>query len=147
MLNSRQKGEKMIIIDWEKKGNLVRFYLGDKDDKDYWGDDWNDTPYEHNAGRVYEKYITGFRDVVFPYDYLVCEPADDWHYNGSPYSKEDMKKKKCPCICALKYDPETFMEPGYIEMSADYNAVKFYFGEEMSPSDEITVFTDKNSLV
>lgn len=39
----------MKIIDFERKGNLVRFYLGDDDLAEWWGDDWNDTPYEHNA--------------------------------------------------------------------------------------------------
>lgn len=44
----------MKIIDFERKGNLVRFYLGDDDLHDWSGDDWNDTPYEYNAGQVYE---------------------------------------------------------------------------------------------
>ncbi|MCR2051054.1 hypothetical protein NSB25_27950 [Acetatifactor muris] len=37
----------MKIIDWERKGNVVRFALG-KDGLDDWdGDDWYKTPYEH----------------------------------------------------------------------------------------------------
>ena len=39
----------MKIIGWDRKGNVVRFALGD-DNLEYWsGDDWNDSPYEHNA--------------------------------------------------------------------------------------------------
>lgn len=45
----------MKIIDFERKGNLVRFYLGDDDLEEWYGDDWNDTPYEHNAGQVYDE--------------------------------------------------------------------------------------------
>lgn len=45
------------VIDYDKKGNLVRFYLGDID-LGYWtGDDWDDAPYEHNAGMIYEEYV------------------------------------------------------------------------------------------
>lgn len=39
----------MKIIGWNRKGNVVRFALGD-DNLEYWsGDDWNSSPYEHNA--------------------------------------------------------------------------------------------------
>ena len=48
----------MQIIDFEKKGNVGRFYLGDAT-KPYWGDDWYDRPYNTNASRVYDKFIKG----------------------------------------------------------------------------------------
>lgn len=55
----------MKIIDFERKGNLVRFYLGDDDLVEWYGDDWNDTPYEHNAERVYFADRYGFsRDEI-----------------------------------------------------------------------------------
>ena len=57
----------MKIIDFSKKGNVVRFYLGEDNCKDYWGDDWNDFPYEHNAGCVYDEYIAGIVDIAFPF--------------------------------------------------------------------------------
>ena len=53
----------MKIIDFDKKGNVVRFYLGKDDLNDYWGDDWNDVPYEHNAGTVYDEFIMRKRKV------------------------------------------------------------------------------------
>lgn len=65
----------MKIIDFERKGNLVRFYLGDDDLVEWYGDDWNDTPYEHNAERVYDEYIKGYCDMMFPFDDLVLEPC------------------------------------------------------------------------
>ena len=57
------------IIDFERKGNVVRFYLikVDRND-DYYGDDWDDTPYEHNAGSVYDSFVNKIVDVFFPYD-------------------------------------------------------------------------------
>lgn len=88
------------IIDIERKGNLVRFYLGADDCNDYWGDDWNDAPYEHNAGLVYERFIETTRDIAFPFDSLVLEPANDWS-NDSRYSKEDMKHRRVPCLIVV----------------------------------------------
>lgn len=52
-----------------------------------WGDDWNDVPYEHNAGDPYERE---------PYD-ITKVAIDGWswqqpcegHYN-SPYSVQDI---------------------------------------------------------
>lgn len=43
----------MKIIYWEKKGNVVRFYLCAADLKDWGGDDWSNTTYEHNAGGLF----------------------------------------------------------------------------------------------
>ena len=83
------------IIDYSVKGNIVRFYLGEKDPKwgwtnkyckyydkndlepsdDYYGDDWNDVPYEHNAGTVYPEFIKATIDVSFGYDDVVIEPS------------------------------------------------------------------------
>lgn len=35
------------IIDFERNGNIVRFYLGDVNNSNgYYGDDWDDVPYE-----------------------------------------------------------------------------------------------------
>ena len=89
----------MKIIDFEKKGNVVRFYLGDDNCNDYWGDDWNDAPYEHNAGTVYDQYIKKYVDIFFPFDSLVLEPSDNWR--DMWYSKEDMKNHVVPCIIAI----------------------------------------------
>lgn len=43
----------------------MRFYLGDDNLTEWYGDDWDDTPYECNAGEVYGEYVKGYRDVVF----------------------------------------------------------------------------------
>ena len=89
----------MKIIGWNRKGNVVRFALG-KDDLEYWsGDDWNDSPYEHNACTTplfgTEEYV----DVAFRYRVSVLEPQDDWHYHGnSPFSMDDFKERKAPIL-------------------------------------------------
>lgn len=38
------------IIDFKRKGNMVRFYIGKNGEQ--WGDDWNDAPYDCNADRA-----------------------------------------------------------------------------------------------
>ena len=89
----------MKIIDFEKKGNLVRFYLGYDNCNDYWGDDWNDAPYEHNAGQVYAEFIKGYKDIAFNFDDLVLEPCCGT-YNSS-WCKYDMVARKVPCIIVV----------------------------------------------
>lgn len=68
-------------------GSCVRFYLGKDDDTDYHGDDWNDRPYDCNAGTVYKEYITGYADLAFPLDSLVLEPCDGVTY--CRFTKDD----------------------------------------------------------
>lgn len=126
----------MKIIDFEKKGNVVRFYLGADDCKDYRGDDWNDIPYEHNAGKVSDDYITGYRDVVFPFEYSILEPCDG--VNNSDWCKDDMKARKVPCIVAIKSD--SLFNDNFDRMNANSCAIRFYFGDKMEPSDALTVF-------
>jgi len=87
----------MKIIDWERKGNLIRFILGNEDLKDWWGDDWNDVPYQHNAGRVYDKFISGYKVIVVPWEYNVYEPKD-----FGQYSKNDMKSRNIPMLIITK---------------------------------------------
>ena len=112
------------IIDWERKGNIIRFYLG-KNGKQ-WGDDWNDTPYEHNAGKVYREFIKGHKDIVVPFEQDVLEPADG--HTNSPYCKEDMIKRKVPCIVVAS------AEEGYWtfeQACADEKSKKYCFGDNL----------------
>lgn len=123
----------MKIIDFAKKGNVVRFYLGEDNLKEYYGDDWDDKPYEHNAGKVYEEYISGHVDIAFPFDWLVMEPSEDWTYSSnSPFSKEDFVKRQAPCIVVVPtftegYDDNYYL--GYSYWVCSDNALKFYFGD------------------
>ena len=78
------------IIDIERKGNMIRFYIGVNGKQ--WGDDWNDAPYEHNAGTVYSQYVERIEDVAVPFDLYVHEPSDDGI--NSHYSKEDFMSRK-----------------------------------------------------
>lgn len=119
------------IIDFEKNGNVVRFYIGTSDD--YWGDDWNDCPYEHNAGTVYSAYVTRIIDVAFPFDAKVLEPADDypaWQGN-SPYTKEDMKKRNTPCLIVVPEEIalNDWVYDSFTKYVGSDNVERFYFND------------------
>jgi len=151
----------MRIIDFERKGNVVRFYLG-KETLDYgwinpaaikegeqavhktpWGDDWDDRPYDCNAGMVYDEYIHGYADIAFPFDTLVLEPSQCGFYGTCDVSKEDMQKRKVPCIIAVSPSAsgiKTIFD--YASTTNFFNwcgsdstgVKKYYFGDEMEPT-------------
>ena len=120
----------MKIIDFEKKGNVVRFYLGDDNLKDWYGDDWNDTPYEHNAGTVYPEFVSDYIDVAFNLDTLLFEPCDG-EYN-SPFSKDDMKARRVPCIVVYDNNDCPAFVYRYSQIAGDDNSTKIYFGDDMN---------------
>lgn len=125
----------MKIIDWEKEGNMVRFYLGENDCTDYHGDDWDDRPYSIEAGHVYDQFVKKHIDIAFPFDWLVVEPQDDWRYeyesNNREYCMNDFKERKLPFLIVV---PDGLYEP-YIQdffsfVGADIPGVyKFYLGD------------------
>lgn len=130
----------MKIIDFKKKGNLVRFYLGDDSQDNWYGDDWNDRPYEHNAGSVYDQFIRGYCDIVFPFSLIVAEPSEDWHNDGnSEWSKDDMKARRVPCIVAVPSD-NYWGDREFNGFIADDRAIKFYFGDKMAPRTTIRIW-------
>ena len=126
----------MKIIDFEKKGNVVRFYLGADDLKEWWGDDWDDTPYEHNAETVYEEYVSGHRDIAFPFDSLVIEPCEGTI--NSDWCKKDMIARRVPCIIVVP--KELAHLSWYGQDFAHWVGVdgiqRYYFGDRMETEDE-----------
>lgn len=120
------KNEK--IIDFEKRGNLVRFYIGTSED--YWGDDWDDAPYEHNAETVYDRFVTRIIDVAFPFDETVLEPANDWRNNGnSGYSKQDMKLRNVPCLIVVPPEIAGWDSDSFSRFVGSDNIIRFFFGD------------------
>ena len=127
--------EEMQIIDFIRKGNVVRFLLGNAS-SDYWGDDWDDAPYDCNAGEVYDRYVKGHRDIIFPFDDLVLEPCDG-AYGDTWVTKEDMKNRRVPCIIVV---PKELYEDTYKDAFRDWVGAdgiqKFFFGDTMEPEKE-----------
>ena len=125
----------MQIIDFEKKGNVVRFYLGDAT-KPYWGDDWYDRPYNTNASRVYDKFIKGHRDIAFPFDDLVLEPCDGSFFSDN-VSKEDMVKRKVPCLIVVPCNgTPRWNGNSQSWVGAGDTMQTYYFGDELEPEAE-----------
>lgn len=142
----------MKIIDFDKKGNIVRFYLGEKTEEwgwtnpeyknykgetpdwlkpqdKYYGDDWDDAPYDCNAGQVYDEFIKGHIDVAFPFDCVVFEPCDggDWNTNCR-WCKDDMRAELIPCIVAQKiFDGDYAWKYDYNRVVARKDSAKIYF--------------------
>ncbi len=85
----------MKILDFELFGNIVKLYLGETVEGIF-GDDWNDTPYEHNAGCVYDKFYTDTIEIAFPLSTQVYEPC--FGYDNSPYCKNDFLFRKVPFL-------------------------------------------------
>ena len=138
----------MKVIDFDRKGNVVRLYLGKDGCEDYWGDDWNDTPYEHNAGTVYPEFISGIMDIFIPYAFSVIEPKDDWNYRGNtPFCKEDMKDRNVPgfIIVPPEMVRDFWGEPAFSRMIGSDNVYKIYFNDSVELVKDI--LTDINGYV
>ena len=128
----------LVICDWKTKGNLVRFYLCKEENfHEIWGDDWDDCPYEHNAGEVYDKYVEAYFDMCFDFDTVLLEAKNDWSYRGnSPFSKEDFKNKKAPILIAYKpQENDYWYGDEYHQLLGAQNSNrvhKFYMGDMVS---------------
>lgn len=150
------------VIDYDRKGNVIRFYLGHKtaawgwtnpDYKDpfdgerpawakpsdtFYGDDWDDAPYQDNAGQVYDQFIYGWYDMYVPFDRVVIE---GWEYirnrtgNGVFYtnniSKNALVERQAPAIAI------------YSDTEEDVIDKEFYIGDEL---EDLTLADFKGEL-
>lgn len=127
----------MKIIDFARKGNVVRFYLGEDDLKTWYGDDWNDTPYEHNAGEVYEQFVSGHADIAFNFDSLVLEPCDG--VLNSEYCKDDMVARRVPCVIVVPQEiaADSWDTDNFARWVGADGVQRFYFGDRMEAGDTV----------
>lgn len=124
----------MQIIDFERKGNVVRFYLGENGEQ--YGYDWDDTPYECNAGTVYDRFVKFTVDISFPFDDLVLEPSSGTF--SSDFCKLDMVKRKVPCIIVVPhelYESDFFISNDFSRWVCNDGVKKYYFGDEVTEHD------------
>lgn len=70
-----------------------RAYFSNKKPTEVWGDDWNDAPYEHNAGNP---YMDKGEFVVVAWDAKLEEPGDIC--GNSPYSVEHINHGTVPWL-------------------------------------------------
>lgn len=78
-------------------------YFTKKELSEQWGDDWNDAPYEHNAGEPYEDS----EGDIFKLAYTsALETPEDRNYGNSPYSVKYLNDCHIPWL----YDETTGAE-------------------------------------
>jgi hypothetical protein len=116
----------MKLIDFDTNGHVVKLYFGAHDLKDWWGDDWNDTPYEHNAGVVYGEFVKKTLEVAFPFDFFVMEPSSG-EFN-SMWCKNQMKERQVPALAILKSDQNIFAY-SFKDIVSNSKTLKLYFGD------------------
>lgn len=115
------------ILDFECFGNIVKLYLGETVSGIY-GDDWNDIPYEHNAGTVYDKFYTDTVEIAFPLSISVFEPC--FGYSNSPYCKKDFLFRKVPFLMFGQLE-ETWKYHDYEELLETAPTLnKLYIGDD-----------------
>lgn len=132
-----EKKKIMGIIDCERKGNVVRFTIGDVTEN-YHGDDWDDKYYASNAGSVYSEYVDHYVDIAFPFDCDVFEPDED------NVSRDDMKARLVPCLVVLPNKVRKNRGYYYYSysslMQAGEPVIKFYFGDVIDEEELKTEF-------
>lgn len=136
----------MKIIDFKIKGNQIKFFLGRDGCTEYKGDDWDNYPYEDDAGPVYDVYITGYFVKTFDFDDIVVEPSDcDWD-RDSRCCKNDMKERKIPCVCVLpeKYKDECASDTFLSVMGCEHS-IKYFFGDIIDETKENIVYINNNT--
>jgi hypothetical protein len=123
----------MKIIDIETRGNLVKFYLGNDDLEDWYGDDWDDVPYEHNADPVHDRFVVGTAVYAFDWDDIVVEPCNG--YSNSVWSKDAMKAREVYAVCILKakdYDADHYFDK--TQVAGNAYAHRIYLGDTFDPT-------------
>ena len=78
-------------------------YFTTQDVTEQWGDDWNDAPYEYNAGRPYEyadyhkkKGIAPWQ--IFEVAFVSHLSAPDEGHTNSPYCVQDINRGDVPWL-------------------------------------------------
>lgn len=117
------------LIDFERKGNVVRLYLGRSGLREWYGDDWDDTPYEHNAETVYAEYVIGWLDVALGWQMDVFEPADG-HVN-SHWCKDDMVAGRVAMLAVFRESDFTLTPFGFEDVTSARGTVLLHMGESL----------------
>lgn len=90
-------------------------YFTTKPLNEQWGDDWDDAPYEHNAGRPYED--AGHEIIKVAFDGPFIEPCDG--VINSPYCVQQINRKHVAWLRPCKYGPSPEAEPIFAGVTID----------------------------
>ena len=113
---------------FEVSDYFVRIFLTDKDE--YWGDDWNDAPYECNCGPVYDEYVRGYIDIVVPLG-LYIEEIKDIAYDQY-WSIQDIRENRIPfCVIRAEEDCELIGLHQIPEKYKSFKRCPLYFNDTL----------------
>lgn len=117
------KGYKLCYIDQSMNHSSV-VYFSQSEPGDVWGDDWNDAPFEHNAGIPYEEFAPFVTFVAFD---LILPNTE---FVNSYYSVEDLNQKKFPWVREEIYQEDKKLYAGasvkeFIELMDELEIVYF----------------------
>ena len=123
------------VIDFERKGNVIRFYLGKKiafwgwtkpgrgkPSDTFYGYKWDVAPYQDNAWSVDRQFVYGHYDIYVPFDFIVADPTDYWDKNENGpvrISKNALVNREMPAIEI------------YDHKLCQYSLCEFYIGDEL----------------
>ena len=94
MKRGRKPDAYLIDACWQ--GNTLRLYFGSSVEE-ITGDDFDDIPYESNAGIVYSEFVKCVLDVMIPFGFTICDPASELGcYENSTLSRNDFKNGDIP---------------------------------------------------
>ena len=123
-----------------KEGNVVRFFFGKKELDAWYGDDWDDRPYEHNAETVYSEFVEGYIDMAWSLDTVVKEPCEG--YYNSPYCKDDFKLRNIPIIVTHK-----LVQDEYRWAYSDFQDCFTAATEKIFMGDPVDTLEDKGTIL
>lgn len=121
------------VVDFERlDSNRIKFYFSDRDNiTDVNGDDWNDKPYNLNAGLVYEEFIDKVYTLPINPQAIILEPCDVVG-NNVDISKKDLLNGTIPCLLVIP--PKVFGRSQIKEFDFWLNStdsVKIYLGDTL----------------
>lgn len=134
---SKEKWKLCFVEDFDQDyPGILKLYFTPLELGKQWGDDWNDRPYEHNAGEPYTSDYTqpeqGVKNGVGIYpriniktliieaeDYRISFYTPRHSYQNSPYSVEDINNLKVPWI-KIQFDDYT---PINLMAGMEYNEI------------------------
>lgn len=91
MVKKRGRPPDDYLIDFCERGNGVRLYFGSSVEK-ITGDDWDDIPFESNAGIVYPEHVNFYIDALIPFNWQITDVIDELDdYTNSRYCRNDFK--------------------------------------------------------
>lgn len=99
---------KLFYVDPHSKDSCPEVHFTTGKVSEEWGDDWNDAPWEHNAGRPYQngggQYFV--MRIESGHNSNIKTPDEYANYANSPYSVEMINKGLVPWMSVDIWNPE-----------------------------------------